>query len=254
MPQLPTAKKVKRDEVFTFLCHPDNTCFTNCCRQLELALTPYDILRLKNAAGLSSSAFLERYVLIEKEKDDPFPRLYLTMVDDGKASCVFVSGQGCAFYEDRPGACRAYPIGRAARITATNTLAEWYVLLKEQHCQGFAQDRQQTPKQYCQDQGLSSYNRFNDAVAAILQHERIRQGMVLSEEQSDFYIMALYDLDTFRNTVLPGLLPQVNLTGRPELEKDEPLLLFAIDWLKDFLFGPQASNTASIRVSRPDYA
>ena len=238
MPELPTVKKVEGDEVFTFLCHPDNTCFTHCCRQLELALTPYDILRLKNAAGLTSSAFLKRYVLIEREKDDPFPRLYLTMVDDGKASCVFVSEQGCAFYQDRPGACRAYPIGRAARMNTRGTLAEWYILLEETHCQGFAQDLHQTPKQYCQDQGLSPYNHFNDAVAAILQHERIRQGMVLSEEQSDLYIMALYDLDTFREKMLAGQLHHVALDAirKQELAEDESLLLFAVDWLKGYLF------------------
>ena len=254
MPQEPTTKRVDGDEVFTFLCHPDNICFTHCCRQLELALTPYDILRLKNAAGLTSSAFLERYVLIEKEKHDPFPRLYLTMVDDGKASCVFVSKRGCAFYEDRPGACRAYPIGRATRMKAATIFDEWYVLLKEEHCQGFGQDRQQTPKQYCQDQGLSSYNRFNDAVATILQHERIRQGMVLSEEQSDLYIMALYDLDTFRKKILTDLLPHAPLAERQGLEKDESLLLFAIDWLQNILFGPQTSTPSSRGVSRPDYA
>ena len=239
MPQRPIAKKIREDEVFTFLCHPDNACFTHCCRQLELALTPYDILRLKNAAGLPSSPFLERYVLIEKERDAPFPRLYLTMVDDGKASCVFVSRQGCAFYEDRPGACRAYPLGRAARLKAPGTLDQWYVLLEEEHCQGFSQDLRQTPQQYCQDQGLSSYTRFNDAVASILQHDRIRQGMVLSEEQSNLYIMALYDLDTFRERMLAGQLPHVALDaiGKQELAEDESLLLFAMDWLKNYLFG-----------------
>jgi uncharacterized protein len=238
MPQLPKyAKKVEGDEVFTFLCHPNNTCFTHCCRQLELALTPYDILRLKNAAGLTSSAFLERYVLIEKEKNDPFPRLYLTMVDDGKASCVFVSERGCSFYKDRPGACRAYPIGRAAMLR--NTLEVFFILLKEKHCHGFGQGQIQTPTQYCQDQELFSYNRFNDAVAVILQHEKIRQGMLLSKGQINDFILSLYDLDTFRKMILTDQLPHAPLdTDRKQkLEEDEPMLLFAIDWLKNSLFG-----------------
>jgi uncharacterized protein len=237
--QLPkNVRRVGSEEVFSFLCHPGIACFTHCCRQLELVLTPYDVLRLKNAAGLTSSTFLERYVIVEKEEHDTFPRLYLTMVDDGRASCVFVSGQGCTVYKDRPGACRAYPMGRAAKLKDHNTLDEFYVLLKEEHCRGFGQNRHQTPKQYCRGQGLTSYNRFNDAVAAIIQHDRIRQGMKLSEHQIETYILALYNLDTFREKLLAGHLPDVVLdaTGQQELEEDEPLLLFAIDWLKNSLF------------------
>jgi uncharacterized protein len=240
-PRLPeNVNKIGTDEVFSFHCHPGITCFTHCCRQLELVLTPYDVLRLKNAVGLTSSGFLERYVIVEKEEHDTFPRLYLTMVDDGKASCVFVSERGCTVYKDRPGACRAYPMGRAATLKDRNTLDEFYVLLKEEHCRGFGQDRHQTPKQYCRDQGLTSHNSFNDAVAAILQHDRIRHGMKLSEHQIETYILALYDLDTFREKLLAGHLPDIVLgaTGKRELEQDEPLLLFAIDWLKNFLFNP----------------
>jgi Fe-S-cluster containining protein len=237
-------RKVGTEETFSFLCHPGIPCFTHCCRQLELALTPYDVLRLKNAAGLTSSDFLERYVIIEREEQDTFPRLYLTMVDDGKASCVFVSDHGCTVYADRPGACRAYPIGRAAILKDRNTPEEFYVLLEENHCQGFGQDRHQSPKQYCQDQGLSSYNRFNDAVAAILQHEKIRQGMILSEQQIETYVLALYDLDTFRTKLLTGQMPDVILDAprKQSLEEDEELLFFAIDWLRNLLFGRYSSN------------
>ena len=237
-------RKVETEEAFSFLCHPGIACFTHCCRQLELALTPYDVLRLKNAAGLTSSDFLERYVIIEREEKDAFPRLYLTMVDDGKASCVFVSDHGCTVYADRPGPCRAYPLGRASMLKDRNSLDEFYVLLKEAHCQGFGQDRHQSPKQYCQDQGLSFYNCFNDAVAAILQHDKIRQGMILSEQQIETYILALYDLDTFRTKLLTGQLPDVILDAprKQSLEEDEELLLFAIDWLRSFLFGRYSSN------------
>jgi uncharacterized protein len=238
-PLLPThIKMIGADMDFSFLCSPDIPCFTHCCRQLELALTPYDVLRLKKATGLKSSDFLETYVIIEQEKNDIFPRLYLTMVDDGMASCVFVSEQGCTVYNDRPGACRAYPVGRAATLNDGNTVEEFFVLLEERHCQGFCRNQQQTPKQYFREQGLSSYNRFSDAVMTILQHKRIRQGMILSEDQIEAYILALYNLDTFRTMMLNGHLPDVapDATRKLESEEDESLLLFAIDWLKNTLF------------------
>ncbi len=231
-------KRINMDDSFTFNCHSGISCFTHCCRQLELALTPYDVLRLKQATGLSSSIFLENYVIIEREEKDSFPRLYLTMVDDGNSSCVFVSKKGCTVYQNRPGACRAYPMGRAAVLTQERSVNEFYVLLQETHCHGFAQELSQTPRQYGQSQGLLAYNRFNDAVGEILQHEKIRQGMILTKEQADTYVLSLYDLDTFREMILNDRLshPPLSESLVQELQNDESLLLFAIDWLKNRLF------------------
>jgi hypothetical protein len=67
----------------------------------------------------------------------------------------------------------------------------------------------------------------------------MRQGMILSEEQVETYILALYNLDTFRTTILNNQLPDVVLeeTRKQGLEEDESLLLFAIEWLKNTLFG-----------------
>ncbi len=245
-PPLPdNVSKIDRDDQFSFACHPGISCFTHCCRQLDLALTPYDVLRLKHALGLCSSDFLEKYVLIEQEESEAFPRLYLTMVDDGKASCVFVAAEGCTVYQDRPGACRAYPIGRAAAIRKGSPVKEFFVLLKENHCRGFnSQSPRQTPLKYCQNQGLAPYNRFNDAVGDILQHEMIRKGMKPTKEQIKSYLLALYDIDTLREIILDGRLPHASLTPsrQREIADDETLLLFAIGWLKSELF-PQHHET-----------
>ena len=234
--QLPkNVKIIEREAVFSFRCHAGIDCFTRCCRQLELALTPYDVLRLKKATGLTSSVFLDRYVIIEEEENDVFPRLYLTMVDDGRESCVFVSPRGCTVYEDRPGACRAYPMGRGVSLIRD----EFFVLLQEEHCHGFAQNRQQNPQQYSLQQGLATYNAFNDAVATILQHEKIREGMVLSRQQTDMYLLSLYNLDEFREKILRDLLNHTDggADRQQDLQDDESLLLFAVDWLKKTLFG-----------------
>jgi len=77
-PQLPkNVTRITAAESFSFACHPKVACFTDCCRQLELALTPYDILRLKRETDLDSSSFLEQYVIQEQEDEDVFPRFYL---------------------------------------------------------------------------------------------------------------------------------------------------------------------------------
>ena len=45
---------------FRFACHPGVSCFTQCCRKLDLFLYPYDIIRLKKRLGISSEEFLDK--------------------------------------------------------------------------------------------------------------------------------------------------------------------------------------------------
>ncbi len=240
-PSLPdNVLPIEDDELFSFACHPQVDCFTDCCRQLELALTPYDILRLKRETGLSSTQFLDDYVIMEQDGGDVFPRFYLTMVDDGRASCVFVANSGCTVYPGRPGACRTYPMGRAAVRQNDNSIRQFFVLVKEPHCHGFAEDAKQNARQYSREQGVDEYNRFNDSVAAILQHEQIRQGKRLTEEQKSFFVLALYDLDNFRSKLDVGQLPdqQAYSDNRDNYLTDEQLLSYGIEWLQKQLFTP----------------
>ncbi len=238
-PQLPEhVRRIETGETFCFSCHPKVDCFTDCCRQLELALTPYDVLRLKQETKLDSRSFLDRYVIEEQEAEDIFPRLYLTMVDDGQASCVFVSEKGCTVYPGRPGACRAYPMGRAAMRRDDNSIDEFFVLLSEPHCHGFQEKEEQTTERYSTGQGLKHYNIFNDRVAALLQHEKIRQGMQLTKQQTNLFVLALYDLDSFRNQLDQEMLPQQDHYSAQQeaCTDDEQLLLFGIEWLQGVLF------------------
>ena len=38
-------------------CHPGVSCFNACCKQADVTLAPYDILRLKRRIGLSPGDF-----------------------------------------------------------------------------------------------------------------------------------------------------------------------------------------------------
>lgn len=240
-PQLPDyVTRMEKDEPFCFSCHPGVPCFTHCCRQLELALTPYDVLRLRRATGLHSREVIDKYIIIEQTCNDVFPYLYLTMVDDGQASCVFVTEKGCSIYENRPGACRAYPTGRGAMLNAKGQVEDIFVLLKEEHCKGFLEKDTQTALEYNRDQGLDKYNLFNDKVANILQHDQIRQGKKFSKTDINHFTLALYDLDTFKQRLLDGNLPNApQLTEEQKLllEDDEALLDFGIEWALKRLFG-----------------
>ncbi len=222
---------------FSFSCHKGVTCFTECCRLLELALTPYDVLRLRKGTNMHSAKLLENFVIVEQSPGEPFPRFYLTMVDDGRASCVFVAESGCTVYKHRPAACRTYPLGRAAIRVKNNAIEEHYVLMKETHCHGFSEKETQDIARYSQDQGLENYNRFNDAIAPILQHDKIREGFTPSKEQADLYTLALYNIDTFREKLFSDeIKADLTTLDKEQLLNDEKLLLFAIDWLYKELY------------------
>ena len=228
------------DEEFSFACHPGVPCFMECCRQLDLALTPYDVLRLKNRLNLHSGKFLEQYVIIEWEEGMIFPSCFLTMVDDGRASCVFVTDKGCSVYEDRPGACRAYPVGRGASRMGDGTVKEQFVLVKEPHCRGFHEDHEQTASDYFLDQGLRTYNRFNDLLMELLQHPRIHFGFRPTRPQLDQFILALYNPDTFRREMAEDGISMNRPLAPMELKAlagdDEELLLLGVRWLMQEFF------------------
>jgi len=234
-------RPVGPDQRFRFACHPGIACFTECCRQLDLALTPYDVLRLKKNLGLRSDEFLEQYVIIEWDERTVFPQCYLTMVDDGRASCVFVTPKGCSVYQDRPGACRAYPVGRgASRDNHRRQVSEHFVLVEEPHCRGFEESPSQTPPEYLRAQSLAAYSRFNDEVMSILQHDRVKQGFQPDRRQLEQYIMALYNLDLFRQEMSDGRIAMRRPLAIGELQglagDEEQLLLLGLRWLQQELF------------------
>lgn len=236
------------EDNFHFACHSEVPCFTHCCHQLDLVLTPYDVLRLKNRLAMHSGVFLEKYVIIEWDESEPFPLCYLTMIDDGDASCAFISPQGCTVYTDRPGSCRTYPIGRGARQNIDGSIEELCVLVKESHCMGFKQTTGQTPKQYFQNQGLNSYNLYNDKVLKLLKHERIQQGFRPDKNQLDQFILALYNLDMFRQEIADGRIILHNSLNARKLQglagDDEEMLNIGIEWLLEEFFSEQSDVQA----------
>lgn len=229
------SKPIDREGSFSFACHKGVSCFTECCRMLELTLSPYDLLRLRYSTGKTSTELLDQFVIMEQAPGDAFPRFYLTMIDDGRASCVFVSSMGCTVYPDRPAACRTYPLGRGVQKATDGTLYEHFVLVEEHHCRGFMETVMQTPLEYMTDQELSRYNHFNDLLAAILQHDAIRKGFRPSQKQQELFTLALYDLDRFRQMIEKNDIRFSPAAGL-EIGDDEQLLEASIHWISTQLF------------------
>ena len=224
------------DRNFKFACHPGVPCFNECCADLTLTLTPYDVLRLKKRLGLGSGDFLDQYT---ESQDDPgrFPRLKLKMTDGLKKPCPFVTPRGCSIYEDRPGACRTYPLGRGSAQGGR----EMFFLVQEGHCRGFEQERQWEVDEWLADQGLEEYNRLNDQWMEILTSRTSLGPAEHHVKKIQMFSMVSYNLDRFRDFVFHSRFLDMfdldpALVDRARAD-DAALLELGFLWLKFALFG-----------------
>ena len=54
-------RKLTLDSPLKFSCHPGVSCFTACCHNIKIILTPYDILKLRRRLNLQASEFVTEY-------------------------------------------------------------------------------------------------------------------------------------------------------------------------------------------------
>ena len=106
--------RLKKDSEFKFSCHPGISCFNNCCGDVNVFLTPYDVIRLKNRLKISSQEFLDKYTFLPIDENQNHPVLMLRLNQDEDKTCQFVGPKGCTVYEDRPWSCRMFPLGVAS--------------------------------------------------------------------------------------------------------------------------------------------
>ena len=230
--------------VFQFNCHPGVSCFTHCCRKLELFLYPYDIIRLKKRLGIDSESFLTSHVLVSQAVNPNFPTVQLKMLDNEEKTCPFLGRSGCTVYEDRPSACRTYPLERAVARTFTRGRPdEYYFMTHHLYCKGHAETRVWTVKQWLKDQQIQYFNLMNDLWAEMdtLFAGNPWQGEGDAGPRQQMAFMVCYNLDRFRQYVNEhNLLQEFDLdkASRRHIEQDdEALLRFGFDWLKFTLAG-----------------
>jgi Fe-S-cluster containining protein len=231
------------DDQFRFACHPGVSCFNRCCRDVNIFLSPYDVLRLKRRLGITSGEFLDRYTLIPVQKEMRTPVVMLRMTDDEGKTCPLLGEAGCSVYNDRPWPCRMYPLGLAAqKDTPDGWRGErFHFLLEEPECQGFQEPRQWTVREWLEDQGVDPYNEWGDAFKELTLHKFFEDGGVLSPQKTHMFFTACYYLDRFREFVFGSTLLQRFEVDEDFVEEmrydDEALLRFAFLWVRFSLFG-----------------
>jgi Fe-S-cluster containining protein len=228
---------------FRFACHPGISCFNRCCADVNIFLSPYDVLRMKKRLGMSSSDFLEKYTLVPLHKEMKFPVVVLRMTDDEAKTCSFLTDEGCGIYSDRPWPCRMYPVGLAAqKDTPDGWQGErFYFLLQEEVCEGFEEPREWTVDEWIEDQGIEEYDRWGEGFKELTLHQFFEDGGTLSPEKMQMLFTACFDLDKFREFVFGSTLLQRFEVDEDFIEQmrtdDEELLRFAFLWLRFSLFG-----------------
>lgn len=224
-----------------FRCHPKISCFNQCCQHIDILLTPYDIIRLKNHFNLSSAAFLAQYTYPFEMDDQGMPGVKIK--PEGTA-CPFVRDLGCSVYEHRPSACRYYPVGLLSmRKQEASTDEDSFFLIQEDHCLGHQETRTLTVADYRQEQDVELYDDLNRQWRQIILKKRSGgPGMGTPSPRSyQLFFLASYNLDSFRQFIQSdGFLDVYDLeaeTFQQLLNDDVALLHFSMQLLKQILFG-----------------
>jgi Fe-S-cluster containining protein len=247
-------RQLKETDSFPFSCHPKVACFNRCCGDVNIILTPLDVLHLARRTGVTTTEFLVERCLHPITKDLSLPIVMLRMSDEGAKNCHYVGEQGCTVYEDRPWACRMYPVGMALPPARAGVQPEpMFFLFEDDYCEGRHEKGRWTVAEWRADQGLPEREAVEAGFQDIVSHPWfIGGGRRLDAPRMEMFHMACYDLDRFRQFVFGSTFLE-RFEMEPELldsmrENDEELLRFAFRWLRYALF---AEPTMTVREDAP---
>ena len=197
-------EKLSLNTRFKFRCHKGIKCFTKCCSNIDILLTPYDIIRMKKRLGITSGEFLLDYTYIKVDEKSSHPHILLKMSDDKEKKCPFVTPEGCIIYSDRPANCRYYPIGQGTLKKQGKDgpeEEEFYFYIREPHCFGHKEDKEWTIESWRIDQGVDLYDRMNSEWKGIHLRRDIPGQTKLDDKKQAMFYIASYDIDNFRRFV-----------------------------------------------------
>ena len=181
-------QNLTEDSPFSFVCHDALPCFTQCCKDVNIYLTPYDALRLRGVLRMGSSEFLAKYTRSFLSKVGNVPVVQL-MMDPQTLCCPFVAEEGCQVYENRPWACRMFPLDLASTHT------QFRIIAGNERCRGLFERSRGTVGTWLQSQGISEYAEMDREYQSVVP-KRFKPGAPMDEGLGRVLFLA-YDLDRF---------------------------------------------------------
>ena len=237
--------ELRADSTFQFRCHPGIACFNACCRNIDIALAPYDILRLKRHFGMTSKEFVAEYTVPFEMDSHGMPGLKLR-TRPGTTECVFLGERGCTVYDDRPVACRYYALGNmGVRRKDETRVEDIYFIVRESHCLGHEEPHRQTVAEYRAEQGIEHYDAMNRAWREIVLKKRSSGPAVgaPTARSLQLFDMCSYDLDSFRAFIQSDGFREVFDADDEVLDvlagAEDGLLAFSMRFLNQVLFGEE---------------
>lgn len=240
-----TPVKLGLETEFKFECHKGVSCFTKCCRGIDIMLTPYDIMVMKNHLGLTSEEFLPLYTEPQLLEKTDLPMVTLKLLDDDQRSCPFVRDEGCLVYEARPTTCRYYPLGVGSLSHKEGTDEDaFFFFINEPHCKGFEEDKTWTVENWREDQGVDIHDDINAGWTDLLVLKRsFPQNVQMSEKAKQMFFMVCYNIDAFHKFVFESqFLQMYKLEDElvENIKNDEIALMeFGFSWLRDLFFNQE---------------
>lgn len=246
-PESPVLPKVfDGDHKIQFSCHKGISCWNACCSNIDISLTPYDILRMKKRLGISSTQFLRDYTFPYELERDGIAGVKLKPAEKA-THCQFMQPEGCGIYEDRPTACRYYPVALLSMRKQDEYVdRDSYAIVKEEHCKGHEVNRTLTINEYRKEQGLEDYDELARGWRQLILKKKSSGAAIgkPSLKSRQLFFMACYDIDTFRDFVSSDAFNKMFQLGADEremiLSDDVELMLFAFRFLKQVLFGEKS--------------
>jgi len=240
---LPGRRLLGKD-TFSFRCYSEIDCFNKCCRNLNLYLYPYDVIRLKNSLKISSDRFLDHHVDIVLRPGNFFPAVLLKMKNDEEKTCPFLTPEGCSVYPDRPDSCRTFPLELGLLFHADPKKTEQIHLFRPpDFCLGQYENQELTIKEWIVDQDAVEFNKMTvrwSEIQALFQNDPW-QGEGPDGKKGKMAFMSLYNIDEFRKFVFQSSFLKrykVKTALLKILERDDAALMkFGFSWVKLFLFG-----------------
>jgi len=239
------------DSTLKFRCHPGVSCFTACCGNVNIVLTPYDILRIRRYLGnMNAQEFLLRYTTPTYLEKTDMPGVKIHLDDNNR--CPFVTDEGCSIYSARPTTCRYYPVGMTYFHEGANegsTAEEFYFLVKEPHCKGHEEDKEWTIREWRKDQGIDESDLMNrEWMELVMRRKSFGHQANLSEQAKKIFFMASTDLDKFKEFVFKSSFLEIYEIEQETLEAikndDEALMHFAVTYLGASIF-----NTGALKMN-----
>ncbi|MCW9024784.1 MAG: YkgJ family cysteine cluster protein [Gammaproteobacteria bacterium] len=232
------------DTKFCFNCYPGISCFNACCKQADITLAPYDIIRLKNRLGMTSSEFLKKHTVPFEMDSHGMPGVKLRTTDVDPVCLFMEEEKGCTVYEDRPTACRYYPVALlSSRKSDEYHDQQNYAMVNEDHCKGHDEDRELTIEEYRKEQQVEEFDELNRTYYQIILKRKSAGPSIGSPTPTSFqfFFMACFDIDRFNEFLkAPNFRKMYNITDKEFktiTTDDVERLKFSYRLLKQVLFG-----------------